>query len=286
MHAAGEATAVARGGPFTVDTLLTDLRALDVQPGMSLLVHSSLSQIGWVAGGAQAVILALMEAVSPEGTLVMPTFTNHNSDPAHWQNPPVPEAWWPIIRAEMPAYDRTLSPTRMMGAIAETFRSGSGVIRSDHPVTSFAAWGRDASRFVGSHPLEADVMEGSPIAALYEADGYVLLLGVGYGNCTSLHLSEARANYPGKAFVQHGAAMLIDGRREWVTFTIQEPDDDDFEALGAAYEQAAPGSVRIGKIGLAETRLVRQRPLVDFGIGWLTRHRQANINGASPEGAG
>ena len=70
-----------RGSPVTIASLTRDLRSLGVKPGAVLLVHSSLSSLGWVSGASAAVVLALEEAVGPRGTIVMPSQTDL-SDPA------------------------------------------------------------------------------------------------------------------------------------------------------------------------------------------------------------
>lgn len=180
--------------PATVASLRADLARLGVEPGMVLTVHASLSRLGFVAGGAQAVVEALLAAVGPSGTLMMPTHSGHLSDPASWTDPP--EAWWDTIREATPAYDPLLTPTRGMGAIAECFRHVPGVLRSAHPCVSAAAVGPDADALVDHHPLELGLGEGSPQARLYDLDGHVLLLGVTHANNTSLYVSELRAAAP------------------------------------------------------------------------------------------
>ena len=127
------------GLPATLASLTADLRTLGVRPGMTLIAHSALGRFGWVAGGPVAVILALEAALGPSGTLVLPTHSGDLSEPSYWRHPPVPEAWWPLIRAEMPAFDPDLTPTRGMGIIPETFRKQPDARRSGHPHVSFAA---------------------------------------------------------------------------------------------------------------------------------------------------
>src|ERR1700761_2690949 len=99
-------------GPLvTRDTLAEDLRALGVRPGEILLTHSSMKSLGWVCGSRAAVVRGLLDALGPDGTLVVPAQSGDLSDPALWSRPPVPEAWWDTIRAAMPGYDPATTPT-------------------------------------------------------------------------------------------------------------------------------------------------------------------------------
>ncbi len=79
--------------PATVASLCDDLRGLGLAVGDVVLVHTSLSSLGWVCGGAVALVEALRCALGSAGTLVVPTHSSDLSDPAGWQNPPVPPAW-------------------------------------------------------------------------------------------------------------------------------------------------------------------------------------------------
>jgi aminoglycoside 3-N-acetyltransferase len=257
--------------PLTVASLTGHLRAWGLEEGQTVMVHLAMSKLGWIAGGAEAVILALLAAVGDTGTIMMPTNSSNNTDPCEWQHPPVPEAWWQTIRDHTPAYNPLTTPTRGMGVVPELFRTWPGALRSAHPAFSLAALGPHAGYLVADHALDEDTGDRSPLGKLYEIDGHVLLLGVDHSNNTSLHLAEFRANCPGKRKLRTGSAMLVNGQRQWVPYETLEGNPDDFGEIGSAFDRAH--NIPVQRIHGAEVRFFRQRLVVDFAIAWMEQHR-------------
>lgn len=256
--------------PVTVERLVDDLRELGVRAGDTLLVHTSLSAIGWVNGGPQAVVDALQAVLTEEGTLVMPTHSTQYTDPASWENPPVPDDWVDVIRETRPPYRPEVTPTRGMGAVSECFRNYPEVVRSRHPTMSFAAWGAGAESIVAEHAFDYGLGEGSPLARVYDRDGDVLLVGVGHANNTSLHLAEYRAEIA-KRTIANSVPVLEDGERVVVEYEDIEVDAGDFEELGADFEQEV--GLAAGTVGAATAKLADQPALVDFAVDWLEANR-------------
>ncbi|MGY0023158.1 aminoglycoside N(3)-acetyltransferase [Streptomyces sp. YJ-C3] len=252
-------------GPLvTRASLACDLRALGVEAGEILLVHSSLSSLGWVNGGQAAVVQALLDALGDDGTLVVPAHSGDLTDPALWSDPPVPADWWETVRATMPGYDPRTTPSRSVGVIPEAVRSWPGALRSAHPQTSFAALGPRAAEIVEGHAPDCRLGERSPLARLEERGARVLMLGAGYGACTGFHLAEYRvphrtedAGRPGPAGWEHVGEVAISA--------------DRFDELGAAFERDVP--VVTGRVGAAQTRLFPLADAVAYAQKWLPAHR-------------
>jgi aminoglycoside 3-N-acetyltransferase len=219
------------------ETLADDLRSLGVPRGGVLLVHMSLRQVGWVDGGAMAVIQALRKALGPEGTLVMPAM--------------------PGPRRDEP-FDPRFTPTRGMGVVAERFWRQPGVLRSNHPTSSMAAEGPRAEEIVREHPLEEPAGPRSPVGKVHDLDGWILLLGVDQTANTSIHLGEHLGGAPYR--VKQWTTVWQGDKPAHRTLEVIEHCHRGFPRLDERLRDRA--TVREGLVGQARAVLVRSRDVV------------------------
>src|SRR5689334_13509412 len=106
---------------------------LGVRPGGVLMVHASLGGSGLRAAEVRD---ALLQALGPAGTLVVPAFTPENSDTSRAYQAltdGMTERQLTFFRASMPPYDPRSTPCPGMGALAECVRTTPGAVRSAHP---------------------------------------------------------------------------------------------------------------------------------------------------------
>ena len=253
--------------PITERMLRRDLAEVGIEPGTTLVVHSSLSAIGWVLGGAPTVVRALLDAVGDAGTLAMPAATPHCADPLTWHEPRLPEAWIDEAREHLPLFDVRTTPTAM-GAIPEAFRNWPGTVRSEHPLESVCARGPRAEELTRDHPIAFSEGAGSPFARLYDLDSRILLLGVGFNRCTALHFAES--------LVAKRRTMTVrfprreGGRREWVEVpNVADDNDTHFPIVGAQFLSTRRATE--GTVGDAKALHFRMRDLVDFARDYFGR---------------
>jgi aminoglycoside 3-N-acetyltransferase len=173
--------------PVTPADLERGLRQLGVEKHRPVIVHSSLSSLGNMVGGASGVLSAL-ERVS--SSVVMPAFTYYTLVwPSQHRNED-----WPSHPAEDGPPFRIGSPvSRDIGRIPQAMLERSGSLRSTHPALSFVANGIDAKQILGVQTLEHPY---APIGVLQHLDGLVVLIGVDHRSNTSIHYGEYLAGRP------------------------------------------------------------------------------------------
>jgi aminoglycoside 3-N-acetyltransferase len=173
--------------------IVEGLARAGMHPGDTVLVHSSLSRFGCVDGGADAVIDALLEAVGPDGTLIMSAITTDTDMVVRCIE--AADAGQPL---DIAPFD-VLNADTWAGTIPQTFRRRPGVVRSLHPTHSVTAFGPRAKELLaGQHKVPGPCGQDTPFMRLTELDrGFVLLLGVNHESNTTLHGFEelAQLNY-------------------------------------------------------------------------------------------
>jgi len=172
------------GHVLTHDDLVQQFRAVGILEGDVLLVHSSLSKIGYVEEGPKTVVEALLEAVGPKGHLLMP-------------NSPNPSLQLEYIRG-LEIFD-VANDSSKLGAISEYFRKLPEAIRSAHPTEPVSCIGEDAAWFTQEHfGCLTPYTEKSPFYKVSERKGKILYLGVTLDNAgTNLHtLEDAVEDFP------------------------------------------------------------------------------------------
>lgn len=257
---------------LSAEAIAADLGRLGVARGGVLMVHASLSALGRVEGGAEAVVDGLLTALGPEGTLVMPAFLDE-SVCIEGIVEVAPEAMVRQARAAWPR-DPASAPSTM-GAIPEAFRQRPGTGRSAHPTTSVIASGPRAGEILHPHPLAWATGVGSPFARLTEMDAQMLLLGVGFNRLSLLHHAEG--------LVPHGRRKTRIALVEGEVVLVPDVGDDlgrFFPAIGAALLAAGHG--HLSKVGAADCALVPARATVDFATGYLSAALAMDGRGGTP----
>lgn len=263
----------------TKKQIITGLHKLGLEPGQVVMLHASVKSIGWVVGGPDVVIAAILDVLGPEGTLMMLVGTEDGTyEMADW-----PEEKRRAYLEECPPFDPDRTRAyRKWSILTEYLRTWPGAFRSGHPDASFAAVGKLAKWITEEHPLQYGHGPGSPLAKLCEAEGKVLLLGAPFASLTILHLSEHMARVPDKRIVNYRAPMLRDGRKVWVS--IEEFDTceliGDWE--GEGYFDIIPAeALKAGigvqsKVGAADSFLFDAAKLNEFAIKWLETNIKAD----------
>lgn len=254
------------------------MRELGVRQGGILMAHVRISALGWVVGGTQTVVEAVLEAIGADGTLMV--YAGWEDDT--WHIAAWPPEWQEAYRREMPPFDQHLSGAdHDMGRFAERVRTWPGAVPSSAHVMRMIAVGPDAEWLTADHPWDHGNGPGSPLAKLVEAEGQVLMLGAPLEKLTLLHHAEALVDSPEKRLVTYpipvreGDAVVwrevqdhdTSGRAAFPYDRFVPKDVDEFEFIARAALKARCGVA--GKVGESTSHLFEAKPLLEFAVRWL-----------------
>lgn len=229
------------------------LEELGVKRGDCIGVHSSLSAFGYVEGGADAVIDALLEIVGPEGAVVAPTYSNNQET---IDKTPEDHALGVTWKYRVLPY-RPTEDSCWTGQIPDTFWRREEAVRGPNPSHSLAAIGAGADALAQGWDR------------LLEVDGYILLLGVTLGCCSSMHLAEQYVQLPQRILdrTTPPEELAKQYRSEEIHFGFGPYPD--FELMEEPCREC--GIMKSVKLGEADVKMVRLRELVDLYAEYLRR---------------
>jgi aminoglycoside 3-N-acetyltransferase len=252
----------------TRSQLAGEFRALGAAPGDVVMVHASLRAVGEVAGGPDQVHLALKDALTPDGTLIMYAGCPRYVDEVGRGNL-TPDEEREVLE-KLPTFDPdTARSARDHGALVELFRTFPGA-RVNRHVTRFVVSGKQADYLISEQPWNYALGAGSALERFVELDGKILLLGCDHDTVTFLHYAEHIVDIPDKRVARYQVPIEEDGRRVWRA--QEEFDSADgvhvnwpdrfFARIVGGYLAAHPHGR--GRVGGADSYLLSARGLLAY----------------------
>lgn len=234
---------------ITKKDIVRDLQNLGLSAGDIVLVHSSLSSLGYVEGGPETVIDALLETLGPQGTLLMPSFQSGGEH---------------ALTRQDCEFDIRTSRSEL-GIITEKFRLRPGVIRSLNPTHCTAGIGPKAADILQDHQYcTVSVGKNSPYDKLTKMGGKILLLGVTHESDTTLHFVENTNGAPTLSQEKFEPTVIDTDGRCWIV-----PMYPHMPGLKRKYGIVEDlllnaGVQRNGPVGAATARLIDAGKMADL----------------------
>lgn len=243
------------------------LRRVGLQMGDCVLVHSSLSRFGYVEGGLDTVIDALIHMLGPDGTLIMSAITASTKFVIE------------CIRASNEDRTADVKPFDVenmrtwAGKIPESFRKRPGVSRSLHPTHSVSAYGKLAEKMCSGHEnAPGPCGKHTPYMRLAEIErGFVLLLGVNHQSNTTIHGIEEIGNLEYALYPRWCRIPIVTptGMREAHTRVHIPYLGRNLNALETAYIDGKAQTVTV--IGDSCIRLVNVKRMTEISLDALKK---------------
>ncbi|MFC6617342.1 AAC(3) family N-acetyltransferase [Deinococcus radiophilus] len=220
--------------------LQAGLAELGLDGTQHVLAHASLRSFGRLEGGSRTLVDTLQRCTA---TLAAPAFTYSTmlyrpTDPVHAR------------------YHRDRRVSRELGRLPQEMVERAEARRSFHPTLSFVALGQEAEYVTQSQSLDQPYQ---PVGALYELDGYSLMIGTEWDSNTAVHYGEYLAGVP---YLTRWAE--VDGEVKGMAFPNCSAD----------FGNLAPSVQGLGRqvqVGQSLLQLYPMRPLIDRTVALLER---------------
>jgi aminoglycoside 3-N-acetyltransferase len=256
--------------------LAADFRSLGIAPGDVVMVHASVRAVGAIVGGPDEIHLALKDALTPDGTLLMYAGCPRYVDEVGRGNlSPEQEA---EVLETLPPFDaETARSDRSNGTLVEFFRTYPGS-RVNHHVARFVAWGKGAKYLFSRQPWNYAFGRESAFDRFVELNGKILLLGSDHDTVTFLHYAEHIVDIPDKRVARFKVPVAENGVRVWRDMEEFDTSGDGvhanwpdrfFAKITDSYLTAS--SNHGGRVGDAQSYLLSARGLLDFALPVMTR---------------
>ena len=257
------------------EELVRDLRALGLCPGDLVMVHASVRAVGEIAGGPDEIHLAIKDAVTPSGTILMYASCPQYVDEVGRGN--LTPAQETEVLAKLPPFDPdTARSARDNGILVEFFRTHPGSRVNRHPAR-FVAWGHHAEHLFSRQPWNYAFGRDSALERFVELNGRILLLGSDHDAVTFLHYAEHIVDIPEKRVARFKIPVLENGKRVWRDMEEFDTGDagvhanwpDRFFARIVDGYLAHSGNVG-GFVGNARSFVIPARDLLAFALASMT----------------
>ena len=195
----------------TGDEIKAKLKELCIKPGDLVIVHSAMSQIGYIIGGADTIIDSFLEVLTEEGTLLMPCY-------------PFRGAMIEYMKSDE-MFNIKNSPS-YMGRLTEVFRNRPNCIRSMHPTHSVCALGKKAEWFTSGHEKSGSPAgKDSPFEKLVQNRGKIVCFGSPLAHVTSYHVVEDKVKFPIPVYMENLYSKdVITADKEKITVSTKVHD--------------------------------------------------------------
>ena len=256
---------------FSRQELADGFRALGVSPGDTVMVHASVRSVGSIAGGPDQIHLAIKDALTDSGTMMMYASCPEGYDDVG--RGVFPGSIEQRLLEKMPPFDpQTARAARDNGALVEFFRTYPGSFVNNH-VARFVVWGANARRLISEQPWDFPFGRGSALERFVELHGKILLIGCDHDNVTFLHYAEHILDVPGLRVVTMEVPWLENGQRVW-----KEVKEIDTSGAGAhpawperffsyiVNKHLAMTQNRGGRVGYAHCFLIDAKGLLTLAL--------------------